>query len=797
MLYGNDFYYDEISHSRDLFKKIEAIINQINNEPVYGMKARLATPSEYFNAVKASRPEISTFRGDFVPLMNTKESPNNFYWTGFYASRPESKSKIAKAHDIVRTGKMLSALVLKEGFDTKNADIGLHHDAITGTNRDHVAKSYEDFMNSAIQQAEIKISEAFLMLSKPDSKNLPDSYKPLVIFNPLNWERIQVVHFETENRHVQVLDSDLKPVATEVAPMPQGGFLVLFNSHIEGLSFNTYFVIEHNQDCETCSKLIENSDDFVMQIGEITLELNSDCFVKEISQKDERVELNSRFFKYNSLRGGAYIFSPSNDGNYVDDINLTSCKVYNGKLASVSFAEWNRKSSTKQVPYTQRLVIGEQSDSVEWAVQVSPSRNEELFMRFDSQSFDETPWFHTFNSGDLRNRIHRNKSDYSVTGMNYYPLPGALVLGKLSSALTLVPEFPTGAGLPNKNRIVDVHLHRNMQQDDYFGLAGKHDDTTITTHTFHMSLGEISKKSLWHKYLTGKHSFQLFSVSLKPFNLSTAPIKDAEATKKPWTYSPDLTIGLSSENVYLSSASWKGDKSVVRMLEFSEHNTRLEWDNLDFIEECNLGGFDKPKALFSLAGENEIFDKNRLKSGHPVALRASQPIVKVNQIVIEGLQSFTARLTLKPLFEATKEIPKPEAKPKADYNEIRVEANPADSIPPKQTTKTEDTSSTPVTDKDDTSAESTTSPSTKKADHETDLKLQGEEEGQNSFLEKEDSWIEETLDTFETKQNLNPVDLASNTQDLEALEYAVVIGLSIIAALSILAYYRYKKRRRD
>jgi hypothetical protein len=77
--------------------------------------------------------------------------------------------------------------VLKEDFDTKDADFGLHHDAITGTSQVEIDRSYLKNVNSVINNADHKISEAYEQLSKPDSKEINEEYRPLVVFNPVNW----------------------------------------------------------------------------------------------------------------------------------------------------------------------------------------------------------------------------------------------------------------------------------------------------------------------------------------------------------------------------------------------------------------------------------------------------------------------------------------------------------------------------------------------------------------------------------------------------------------------------------
>jgi hypothetical protein len=752
LLYGDDFLFDDLEFGRSLLEKMERVVQYINNNSK--LTARLATPSEYFEAVRKTKVKLHSYKGDFLPLMNTKNSHYNFYWTGFYSSKPQLKRKIAEAHDLVRTAKMLSALVLREDFDTKDADFGLHHDAITGTNRVQVAASYTDLMNSAIKQAEVKISEAFEQLSKPDTKQIAKEYRPLVVFNPVNWTRQQLVHFETSSLHVKVLDSALSPVPAQVVQTPQGAVLVLFYSSLEGLSFKTYFVIQYDSPCEDCASLSKEATS--LQMGSIRVDLDNTCNVSQIVQDREHFEVKTRFYKYLSYRGGTYTFNPY-EGDYVTDIELLTCKLYQGELAAVAFAEWRRSSSVLKEPYRQRLIVGQ--DSLKWQLEVSPTLGEELFLRLEGAFYKTKPKFHTFSSGDLRQRVYRANSDIRHAGMNYYPIPGALVVGELTAALTFVPEFPTGAGLPAAEDSLDIHLHRNMKQDDNFGLGQKLNDSSVTVHTFHVSLGRVTHRGLWHKYLTAKHSFQLFSVTdLKPLKLSTSALQAAASMHQPWGYATQ-GVGLTSEDVYLSSASWKTDRVVVRLLEMAESDVQVDWQNLTLFGECNLGGFDLAKEVATLAGQEVLVNSQRKKSGYSVALRAQQPKVLVNGLELTGLQAYTADYKAHQTSEDDSDISQ-------DHIFIRTNAYLG------------------TVDLDDTSAESQTEA------NQGSLSLQETYEVPKSL--GDEVYTEETL-----VMHLVNEGLPATTHYLEALEYAVVAGLSVVALVSMLVYFRCTKRRRD
>jgi hypothetical protein len=59
-----------------------------SDSSAFKLRAHFSTPSEYFQGTNRL---MYSFKADFLPYMNTKGTSHNFYWTGFYSSRPELK----------------------------------------------------------------------------------------------------------------------------------------------------------------------------------------------------------------------------------------------------------------------------------------------------------------------------------------------------------------------------------------------------------------------------------------------------------------------------------------------------------------------------------------------------------------------------------------------------------------------------------------------------------------------------------------------------------------------------------
>lgn len=163
---GDDFYFsreddwtENILHFRSLFKRINmnqakygiqviakltlcVIIDEANN-----FQVQFGTLKEYF-AELGEPTDYPTLTGDFFPYMDT---PTGYpYWTGYYTTRPYYKRLERIIQSRLRGADLLSAFDLR-GSDwhkikQPRRDLALfqHHDAITGTSKEHVMRDYLD-----------------------------------------------------------------------------------------------------------------------------------------------------------------------------------------------------------------------------------------------------------------------------------------------------------------------------------------------------------------------------------------------------------------------------------------------------------------------------------------------------------------------------------------------------------------------------------------------------------------------------------------------------------------------------
>ncbi|EFN53834.1 hypothetical protein CHLNCDRAFT_36397 [Chlorella variabilis] len=137
---GSDFQY---ANAHLQYKNLDKLIRAVNADG--RLNAFYSTPAEYVRAKHAYSGERWPLKSDdFYPYADFPHA----YWTGYFTSRPASKGYIRAATSFLQAARQLEAFMgLPEGGPTTHAleeavSLLQHHDAITGTEKQHVACDY-------------------------------------------------------------------------------------------------------------------------------------------------------------------------------------------------------------------------------------------------------------------------------------------------------------------------------------------------------------------------------------------------------------------------------------------------------------------------------------------------------------------------------------------------------------------------------------------------------------------------------------------------------------------------------
>ena len=166
MKMGADFTY---SNANSWYKSIDMLIKYINEKYSGELNLFYSDPVTYTKARAAENIVWPEKTDDFFPYSDASHT----FWTGYFTSRPTLKYLERISSSLLTMMKPISsyfALKNKQAFKSVKdtvfaltAGVGLinHHDAITGTSKQHVAYDYVKILSKAVTAAESLVTNVF------------------------------------------------------------------------------------------------------------------------------------------------------------------------------------------------------------------------------------------------------------------------------------------------------------------------------------------------------------------------------------------------------------------------------------------------------------------------------------------------------------------------------------------------------------------------------------------------------------------------------------------------------------
>ncbi|XP_062151729.1 alpha-mannosidase At3g26720-like isoform X2 [Alnus glutinosa] len=284
---GTDFRYQ---YANSWFRQMDKFIHYVNEDG--RVNALYSTPSIYTDAKYAANENWPRKTEDFFPYADHP----NAYWTGYFTSRPAFKGYVR-----MMSGYYLAARQLEffkgRSSSGPNTDaladalaLAQHHDAVSGTERQHVAADYAKRLYMGYTEAEKLVSSslAFLADSRSSARQgnpttniqqcplLNISFCPpseavlsdgkslvVVVYNSLGWRREEVIRIPVSSEKVFVQDSDGREIESQLLPLsnatlsirnyyvkayigksPNGAlkYWLAFPASVPPLGFSTYIV---------------------------------------------------------------------------------------------------------------------------------------------------------------------------------------------------------------------------------------------------------------------------------------------------------------------------------------------------------------------------------------------------------------------------------------------------------------------------------------------------------------------------------------------------------------------------
>ncbi|KAG8575395.1 hypothetical protein GDO81_009541 [Engystomops pustulosus] len=571
---GDDFRYDKMQEWDAQFLNYQKLFDYMNSHPELHVKAQFGTLSDYFDTLYKKTgvtpgmkpPDFPVLTGDFFSYADREDH----YWTGYYTSRPFYKSMDRVLESHIRGAEILYSLAInharRAGLESKyplsdyalltdaRRNLGLfqHHDAITGTAKEAVVIDYGvRLLHSLMNLKRILINAAHYLVvadkekyhydhsvpffSTDDSRltqeTLPEktviklgtSPRYLVVFNPVEQNRLCVVSVLVNTPHVRVLTEEGQPMAVQLSPVWQSltdmnpdVFQVSFTVRLPALglsifqlymSFDAHTTLKsnvrvylHGRDLnikkqETFSvKLLETStDDFYVENQYMQVWFSGVTgLLKGIKRSGEEQEqkIGMEFLIYGTRtskdKSGAYLFLPDGDAKLYTPKDPPVVRIIDGPFFSEVTCHFQHVQQTMRV-YNLPGADGLSVD-ISSLVDIRDHVNKEIAMRLSSDIQSGDTFFTDLNGFQVQTRKFFKKLPLQA---NFYPMPAMAYIQDEQSRLTLHTAQALGVSSLKSGQL-EVILDRRLMQDDNRGLGQGLKDNKRTCNRFRLLLEKRS-----------------------------------------------------------------------------------------------------------------------------------------------------------------------------------------------------------------------------------------------------------------------------------------------------------------
>ncbi|XP_051548629.1 alpha-mannosidase 2x-like isoform X2 [Myxocyprinus asiaticus] len=567
---GDDFRYDKALEWDQQYFNYQKLFNYMNSHPEMHVKAQFATLTDYFNAVYKANgvgqgtrpPDYPVLSGDFFAYADREDH----YWSGYYTSRPFYKNldRVLESH--LRGAEVLYSLAVAharhagmEGrYPTSDyslltdarRNIGLfqHHDAITGTAKEAVVIDYGNrLLRSLVGLERVIINAAhFLVMKNKDiyhfyqtepfletdnrrttQDSLPQrtlielesSPRYLVLFNPLEQERLCVVTLLVNSARVRVLteDGQMLPVqlsaqwasavemsgevyqASFMARLPALGLAIfhLYDSADSPMTLRSDTLLRipgrgssiRGSDPLPVRSQTADAQLFYIQSQFLMLGFSGTTgLLESIRRKDDPLEVRVQiqFLTYGTRpskdKSGAYLFLPDGNAKPYSQREAPVVRVVEGPIFAEVVTHYQHFQQTVRihnVPGVDGLSL-----DITTMVDIRDQNNKELAMRLVTDIQSEDTFYTDLNGFQIQPRRFFQKLPLQA---NFYPMPTMAYIQDSQYRLTLHTAQALGVSSLASGQL-EVILDRRLMQDDNRGLGQGLKDNKRTANRFRLLL---------------------------------------------------------------------------------------------------------------------------------------------------------------------------------------------------------------------------------------------------------------------------------------------------------------------
>ncbi|XP_058092937.1 alpha-mannosidase At3g26720-like [Magnolia sinica] len=358
---GTDFMYQ---YANSWFRQMDKLIHYVNLDG--RVNALYSTPSIYTDAKYATNESWPLKTDDFFPYADNP----NAYWTGYFTSRAAIKGYVRMMSAYCLVARQLEFLKWTNSSGPKTdtlADalaIAQHHDAVSGTEKQHVADDYAKRLSIGYAEAAELVESTLACLTektpnigcdKPLTKFeqcplLNISYCPpsevdlshgkslvVIVYNSLGWNREDIVRIPVISESVIVRDSIGRQVESQLLPLANASvgirnfyvkahlgaspsatpkYWLAFPATVPPLGFSTYIIstAEGAGSSSTVSKThtTQGSENGTIEVGQGNLQLTYAVDGGKLTHYLNKRSLVNTFLEQ------SFSFYPGDDGSGSD-----------------------------------------------------------------------------------------------------------------------------------------------------------------------------------------------------------------------------------------------------------------------------------------------------------------------------------------------------------------------------------------------------------------------------------------------------------------------------------------------
>ncbi|KAI3353477.1 hypothetical protein L3Q82_020006, partial [Scortum barcoo] len=520
MTMGSDFQYE---NANLWYKNLDKLIHYVNSQQANGSKVNVlySTPSCYLQELHRANVTWALKTDDFFPYA---DAPHDF-WTGYFTSRPALKRYERISNSNLQTCNQLEVLggpVSRKGpfgegdsqTMKKAMAVAQHHDAVSGTEKQHVANDYARRLADGWTHCQVLVSNSLAALSGSSAErtycdNLNISVCPLTeaskkfsvnVYNPLGRPVTWPVRLPVNGSAYVVSDAKGKSVDCQVVPVSKAtqevrrnrGFAVnelLFQVEVPPLGFTTYSVSQLQHKAPPAPMQQHTPTAIQNKFLQVTFDPDTGL-MSSLSNLETKqtIKLTQNFYWYNASDGnneesnqpsGAYIFRPNSSTPFVISKTAKTESIQTPGVQEVRqwFSPW--------VSQVVRLYADSRALELEWTVGPLPigdALGKEVITRIDT-SIKTSQYFYTDSNG---REVLQRKTDFRPTwdlvqsepiAGNYYPINSRAFIKDDEDQLTVVTDRSQGGG-SIQNGSLEIMLHRRLLYDDVRGVGEPLNETS-------------------------------------------------------------------------------------------------------------------------------------------------------------------------------------------------------------------------------------------------------------------------------------------------------------------------------